>query len=185
MFRFPPIALQGANIGTTITCLLVSLAHASDSDELERAFGASAMYFLFNLLTLGILLPLEITTGFLKEFTGLMLPSTVSDGDSWEGPVKKMVGPLVKTLIIANKDLIDDIATGEVESCDAVYPVSCVDDHASYDTCDHHGSLIMCNSKNGRCPAFFQVNGSKQDDMVSAWVCFIIALFLLILCLIL
>jgi len=65
--------------------MLVSLAHAGDKDELERAFGASSLYFLFNVLTLCILLPIEVTTGYLYEFTRFMLPTSVSDGDSWEG----------------------------------------------------------------------------------------------------
>jgi hypothetical protein len=77
--------VMGANLGTTITAMLVSLAHISDSAELQRAFAGSSMYFIFNFLTLFILFPLEVTTGYLYKLTKAMLPSTVSEGDSWEG----------------------------------------------------------------------------------------------------
>lgn len=77
--------VMGANVGTTITPMLVSLAHISDTTEIMRAFSASSMYFAFNALTIIVLFPLEITTGYLYHLTKTMLPSTVSAGDSWEG----------------------------------------------------------------------------------------------------
>jgi len=85
--------VMGANVGTSVTCMLVSIAHMGDGDELERAFSGSAVLFFFNFMTILILLPLEITTGYLFEFTKLMLPQSVGAGDSWEGPVKKIVNP--------------------------------------------------------------------------------------------
>jgi sodium-dependent phosphate cotransporter len=108
--------------------MLVSLAHMGDGEELESAFAGSAVLFFFNFMTVIILLPLEITTGYLFEFTKLMLPKNVGEGDSWEGPVKKMMSPVVKNIIIANKGLVDDISIGEVESCSSpgIYPTHCI-----------------------------------------------------------
>jgi sodium-dependent phosphate cotransporter len=111
-----------------------------------------------------------------------MLPSTAGEeSDSWEGPIKKMVSPLTKKIIIANKDLIEDISTGAVDSCDVYYPVQC-NGTESHSNCVE--GLIGCDKKTGNCPAFFQEGASKQDDMVSGWVCLVMSLFLLILCLI-
>lgn len=97
------------------------------------------------------------------------------------GPIKKIISPLTKLVIIANKGLIEDISTGAVPSCDASYPTSC-DGTESYVNCK--AGLIGCNSKNNKCPAFFQNGATKTDDMVSGWVCLVIALFILIICLI-
>jgi sodium-dependent phosphate cotransporter len=117
-----------------------------DGEELERAFAGSSVYFIFNFATLIILLPLEILTGYLYVLTKAMLPSSVGQGENWEGPIKKIVSPLVKLLIVANKKLIDDIATGEAPSCDSFYPVTCTD-RVSYETCDM--GLIGCDEQTG------------------------------------
>lgn len=175
---------MGANVGTSVTAMLVSLAHTRDGEELERAFAGSAVYFIFNVLTAIVLLPLEVGAKYLHRLTKTMLPSSVGEeGDSWEGPIRTIVQPVVKTLIIADKDLIADISTGEVESCSSLYPVYCIDGIESYETCNRTG-LIACNIDTGKCPAFFQDGASKKDDMVSAYVCLLVGLFLLIICLI-
>jgi hypothetical protein len=85
--------VMGANVGTTITAMLVSLAHISDPDELERAFAGSSMYFIFNFLTITILFPLEVGTGYLYKLTKAMLTSSVGEGDSWEGKNQKHYDP--------------------------------------------------------------------------------------------
>lgn len=153
-----------------------------DGQELERAFACSSVNYVFKLLTVIILLPLEIATSYLYKLTKAMLPSTAGDeGTRWEGPIKKIVSPLTKMIIIANKDLIEDISTGNVTNCDSYYPVTC-DGSVSYDNCD--AGLIGCDKSTGKCPAFFQEGASKQDDTVSGWVCLIMSLALLIFCLI-
>jgi len=164
--------------------MLVSLAHMGDGLELERAFSGSSLYYIFNFMTLVVLLPLEVTTQYLYRLTAAMLPETVGEGESWEGPIKAIVSPLTKSLIIANKGLIEDISTGVVASCDAVYPVECTDGITSYETCKGHFGVIACNKDTGGCPAFFQDGASFQDDSVSGWVCLIVSLVILLLCMI-
>jgi sodium-dependent phosphate cotransporter len=175
--------VMGANVGTAVTSMLVSLAHMGDGEELERAFAGSSVLYVFNFLTVVILLPLEIGTKYLYKFTKLMLPASVGSGNSWEGPIKKIVSPLVKKIIIANKGLIDDISTGAVESCSNAYPVHCTNGIESYETCNVTG-VIACNKDTGACPAFFQNGASKQDDMVSGWVCMVFAMSILVICLV-
>ena len=77
--------VMGANVGTSITSMLVSLSHMGDGDELQRAFSGASVGFVFKFLTVIILLPLEITTGYLYKLTKAMLPSSVGEGDAWEG----------------------------------------------------------------------------------------------------
>ncbi len=59
--------IMGANIGTTITGMMVSLGHINRKAELERAFGFASLHSFFNVLTVAILLPLEWSTGALSS----------------------------------------------------------------------------------------------------------------------
>ncbi len=52
--------VMGANVGTTITNTIVSLAHVSRTDEFRRAFSGSAVHDVFNLCTVAVLLPLQV-----------------------------------------------------------------------------------------------------------------------------
>lgn len=98
------------------------------------------------------------------------------------GPIKKIVSPIVKSFIVANNDLIKATANNEV-SCTERYPIQC-EGPVSYENCQETAGVIGCHKKTGRCPIFFQVGASKRDDMVSGWVCLVIAMFILISCLI-
>lgn len=176
--------VMGANIGTSATSMFVSLAHMGDGDELERAFGGCSTLFVFNFYTAMVLFPLEVSTRYLYHLTKLMLPAQDSrqEGDNWEGPIKKIISPLSKQIIIANKSVIDDISTGTLEGCGAIYPTICEEGDVSYSSCKQ--GLIACDKKTNKCPALFQDGADKSDDMVSGWVCLFISLFLLIICLV-
>ncbi len=52
--------VMGANIGTSVTNTLVSLAHISRGDEFRRAFAGSTVHDFFNLCSVIVLLPLQI-----------------------------------------------------------------------------------------------------------------------------
>ena len=62
--------VTGANIGTTVTATIVSLAHIGRRDEFERAFPVAVCHDVFNYLAVLILLPLEMTTGYLRHLAG-------------------------------------------------------------------------------------------------------------------
>lgn len=49
----------GANIGTTLTCFLVTLGHVMRKREFRYAVSGSALHILFNLVTALLLFPLE------------------------------------------------------------------------------------------------------------------------------
>lgn len=51
--------IMGANIGTSVTNLLVSIGHIKRSDEFERALGASIVHDFFNVLSVLIIFPLQ------------------------------------------------------------------------------------------------------------------------------
>ncbi len=52
--------IMGANIGTTVTNILVSMAHITRKGEFERAFSAAVVHDFFNLLCVLVFFPLEI-----------------------------------------------------------------------------------------------------------------------------
>jgi len=181
--------VMGSNIGTSVTNTIVAMGHLGNGDELERAFAGATVHDMFNFLTVAVLFPIELVTKFLFIITKAMLPDdNTSDKDKWEGPIKKIVSPLSDRIIIANKKVAEGIAIavdeeGNEITCDSFYPVECEGDgKPSYETCDV--GLIACNSKTGKCPAFFQDGANESDDIVSGAVCFVLALVILITCLI-
>ncbi|MBF0199562.1 MAG: Na/Pi symporter [Planctomycetes bacterium] len=64
--------IMGANIGTTVTNTLVSLAHMTRPQEFRRAFAAATVHDFFNLMAVCIFLPLEIFTGMIFGGGGLL-----------------------------------------------------------------------------------------------------------------
>ena len=62
-FEFAVPMVMGANIGTTVTNTLVSLAHLRRSAEFMRAFAAAVVHDFFNVVIVLVLLPLELLTG--------------------------------------------------------------------------------------------------------------------------
>ena len=58
--------IMGANIGTTVTNTLASLANVRRSEEFRRGFQAATVHDFFNILAVAFLLPLQLATGFLS-----------------------------------------------------------------------------------------------------------------------
>jgi len=176
--------IMGANIGTSVTNTIVAMGQMGDGDQLERAFAGATVHDMFNFLTVAVLLPVEVVTGYLEELTGAMVKNAkVTDGDKWEGPIKKIVAPLGKKIIIANKNVIKGIAKDTSLTCDDFYPVDC-GGSPSYENCPSKKGLIGCDKKSGDCPAFFQEMASQKDDKVSGGVCFFLSLVILVICLV-
>lgn len=175
--------IMGANIGTSVTNTIVSLGFLGDGDSLERAFAGAVVHDMFNFLTVAIMLPLEAATGVLYHFTKAITPSDVDKGEKWEGPIKKIVGPLTKEFIIVNKDVTKKVATGS-KTCDSFFPVECENDVRDYKSCKKgQMGLISCNKKNNKCPMFFRIGSERKDDEISGFVCLFIGLVVLITCL--
>ena len=64
--------IMGANIGTTVTNIIVSIGHINRGNEFKRAFAAATVHDFFNVFAVLILFPIEIAFGLLeKTATGL------------------------------------------------------------------------------------------------------------------
>lgn len=88
--------IMGANIGTTVTNLLVSLGHVHRREEFRRAIAGSSVHDFFNVICVLILFPLELATGFLeKSATILAEMFSNAGGLTFTSPVKASTKPLI------------------------------------------------------------------------------------------
>lgn len=85
--------IMGANIGTTVTNTIASLAHMGRGEEFRRAFAVATVHDFFNYLAVVVLLPFELLTGFLHR-TAVVLTSALSGlgGAQYESPIKGAIG---------------------------------------------------------------------------------------------
>ena len=84
--------IMGANIGTTVTCTVVSLAHMGRRDEFERAFSVAGCHDFFNILAVMIFLPLELMTGYLQSIARFLSGLVVGIGGfTYESPFKALL----------------------------------------------------------------------------------------------
>ena len=75
--------IMGANIGTTVTATVVSLAHMGRREEFERAFPIAVCHDAFNYVSVLVLLPLEMLTGYLQR-TAVMIASMLQGVGGFE-----------------------------------------------------------------------------------------------------
>lgn len=107
--------VMGANIGTSVTNTIVSLAQAAERNEFRRAFAGATVHDIFNWLSVLIFLPLEVITHFLLHLTGKIinvLPLTQKKGTN-KKLLKKLTEPFTKLIIQLDKKIIEKIALGD------------------------------------------------------------------------
>ena len=91
-FEYAVPMVMGANIGTTVTNTLVSIAHMRRSFEFQRAFAAATVHDFFNVVIVAVLLPVELVTGVLSTLAERISETLVgSAGTEWKSPVKTLV----------------------------------------------------------------------------------------------
>lgn len=91
--------IMGANIGTTVTNLLVALFHITRKREFEKAMPAAIVHDFFNVLSVLIFFPLEVIFHPIEIFSNFLthLFSTVG-GLHIVSPLKIIFKPLVKAI---------------------------------------------------------------------------------------
>lgn len=84
--------IMGANIGTTVTNTLASMAHIGRREEFRRAFSVATVHDFFNYMAVLLLLPLEILTGFLqRSATALAGLLSGFGGADYDSPIKTAI----------------------------------------------------------------------------------------------
>lgn len=92
--------IMGANIGTSVTNTLVSLAHVTRRGEFERAFAGATIHDLFNLMAVLVLFPLELATGFLARISVVLAAAVEGVGGlKMADPIKTVVRPVSSTIV--------------------------------------------------------------------------------------
>merc|ERR1711988_1010329 len=111
---------MGANIGTSVTNTIVSMGQMADMSQYQRAFAGATVHDCFNLLSVMLFLPLECATHMIFEFTSVLTaPLENEDGGTFKSPIKIIVSPLVKKIIVVDKKKIKKIANGDLQADDA------------------------------------------------------------------
>jgi len=83
--------IMGANIGTTVTNIIVSIGHINRGNEFKRAFAAATVHDFFNVFSVLILFPIEMAFGLLEKTAvglGELLFGTVSVNNEFNSPIK-------------------------------------------------------------------------------------------------
>jgi len=110
--------IMGANIGTSVTNTIVAHGHILDKNEFMQGFMGATVHDAFNLLSVAIMLPLEIITqafgaGLLFSLSDVLADAIVGESAStFKSPVKIIVGPVSKSFISIDKNIIKGIAKG-------------------------------------------------------------------------
>lgn len=102
--------VMGANIGTTVTNSIVSLAHMGRKEEFYRAFSVATVHDFFNFMAVAILLPLEMMTHYLQR-TATVLSSLLIGvgGMEYDSPIKGAIKGALKPI----KDAIHAVVDSE------------------------------------------------------------------------
>jgi len=98
--------IMGANIGTSVTNLLVSLPQIRRNIEFQRSFSAAIVHDFFNVLAVLVLFPLQYFTNFLGRAAAFLGEQFQHIGGlRFLSPVKAITRPAVDAL----RNLIGDI----------------------------------------------------------------------------
>ncbi len=96
--------VMGANMGTTITNTIVSIGHIREKEDFKRAFSAATVHDFFNLLAVGIFLPLELMFGLLEKLASALAHMMAGSADvSMKG--LDFMKPLTKPAVSMLNDL--------------------------------------------------------------------------------
>ena len=89
--------IMGANIGTSITNTIVSLAHITNKKEFRKAFEVATVHDFFNILFVIVMLPIELYFHFLERsatfLTSILLGSGM--GMTFNNPLNYILKPAV------------------------------------------------------------------------------------------
>ncbi|XP_056136101.1 solute carrier family 34 member 2a [Lampris incognitus] len=105
--------IMGTNIGTSVTNTLVAMTQAGDRNTFRRAFAGATVHDFFNWLSVLVLLPLEVASGYLYRITKLITNSfNIQSGDAPD-LLNVITDPLTEAIIQLDESVISGIATGD------------------------------------------------------------------------
>ncbi len=91
--------VMGANIGTSVTNIIVSLGHVSRKEEFKRAFAGAVVHDFFNLSAVILLFPLELIFHPLEKIALWLTSAFVNVGGfTFISPIKIILDPALYLL---------------------------------------------------------------------------------------
>ena len=97
---------MGANIGTSVTNTIVSMGQAREKNEFRRAFGGATVHDMFNWLSVLILLPIEIASGYLYRLSDVIVRSlNLSPNEDVDIELLKVITKPFTSLIVQVRPL--------------------------------------------------------------------------------
>lgn len=91
--------VMGANIGTSITNIIVSLGHITRREEFKRAFAGAIVHDFFNLMAVIVLFPLELIFHPLEKMALWLTEIFVNVGGfAFVSPLKVILNPVINLL---------------------------------------------------------------------------------------
>lgn len=99
--------VMGANVGTSVTNLLVSFSLITRGSEFRRGFAGAVVHDLFNLCSVAVLFPLELATGILHKMAAASTSALAGAGGlKFTGVLEAAVKPVSGTIIEAWSSLV-------------------------------------------------------------------------------
>ncbi|KAK7166553.1 hypothetical protein R3I93_006343 [Phoxinus phoxinus] len=109
--------IMGTNIGTSVTNTFVAMTQVGDRNMFRRAFAGATVHDFFNWLSVLVLLPLEIASGYLVKLTSLIVSSfNIQSGENAPALLNVITDPLTHSIIELDKSVISGIAVGDPEA---------------------------------------------------------------------
>lgn len=133
--------IMGANIGTSVTNIIVALTQAGDREQFRKAFACANVHDMFNWLSAFILLIMEVCTGYLETVSGWLVTDIGTDHAATKSPdfLKALTKPFTKVLIQLDKDVLRGWAENKEEyrNHTSVLKSGCNDHLAVHSTCPY------------------------------------------------
>ncbi|XP_034465542.1 solute carrier family 34 member 2a [Hippoglossus hippoglossus] len=105
--------IMGTNIGTSVTNTLVAMTQAGDRSTFRRAFAGATVHDFFNWLSVLVLLPLEVATGYMFVVTKLIIESFNIQSGEAPDLLNVITDPLTDSIILLDRTVLTGIATGD------------------------------------------------------------------------
>lgn len=112
--------LMGANVGTTITNILVSFGFVTRKEDFRRAFAGATVHDFFNLCSVAVLFPIEIRFHIIRNmalYLGEMFRHV--GGVEFASPLKTAIKPVSNMILMLLKDVLGlgNMTTGILLVC--------------------------------------------------------------------
>ena len=186
--------VMGANIGTSVTNTIVSLAEAAERNEFRRAFAGAVVHDIFNWLSVIVFLPLEIASGYLRRLTGEIIDSLSLKTDEGVNQklLKTITEPFTKLIIQLDKKIITNIALGDqsaeskslIKSCKPKTVIEVVNETDRVDDGNTTYKLVNESSTTDPSNSCFLFADTSLSDTEAGVIILVIAIALLCVCLI-